>query len=167
MRSSLTKGRTSGFFFSSLNISVLTFENKNIAYTRLHFGNIWLDCIYFSSFKRSPVLYWYSGILTIPQMSVTPPLTIINKSQAWHLQLLKLIYVREFSVEKTCILCTKLADLIHQLLTHPQAYPGVHSRRWMRITGRHRWVPVLSTKALRGVGHSDPVVSRQEHTRMC
>lgn len=58
-----------------------------------------------------------------------------------------------------CISCTKLVDLIHQFLTHSQVYPRVHSRRWMRVTRKHRWVSRLSIKPLRGVAHSDPLVS--------
>lgn len=62
-------------------------------------------------------------------------------------------------MEMACISCTKLVDLIHQFLTRPQVYPRVHSRRWMRVTRKHRWVSQLSTKPLRGVAHSDPLVS--------
>lgn len=160
MRNSVLKGMTSGFFSSSSNISLLTFETKNKPYMNLHCVNIWLDRIYYFPLLKDPqssvlIQAFWPGL----EWAWRLPRTIINKSPACQLQLLKPIYVREFSVEMACISCTKLVDLIHQFLTHSQVYPRVHSRRWMRVTRKHRWVSRLSIKPLRGVAHSDPLVS--------
>lgn len=152
---------TSGFLFSSSNISLLTFETKNKPYMNLHCMNIWLDHIYYFPLLKDPQssvliqVFWQ-----VPKWAWGLLLTIINKSPACQLQLLKPIYVREFSVEMACISCTKLVDLIHQFLTHPQALPRVHSRRWMWVMWKHRWVSQLNTKPLRGVARSDPLVSQ-------
>lgn len=126
VRSRVTKGMTSGFSFSPLNISLLIVENKNIPYTSLHFVNS-LDHIYFSSFERSLSLCSYSSILTVSHISMSTSTNNHIEVAGMTTSVIKPIYDREFNVEMACILCTKLVHLIHQLLTHPQAYPGVRS----------------------------------------
>lgn len=54
MRNSVLKGMTSGFFSSSSNISLLTFETKNKPYMNLHCVNIWLDRIYYFPLLKDP-----------------------------------------------------------------------------------------------------------------
>lgn len=58
------------------------------------------------------------------------------------------------------ILYTKSVDLIGQLFTHPQAYPGAQSGRWRQSAWRLRWVSPQSTQALGGTGVSAPLLPR-------